>query len=333
MLRLLLDQTDLPVVETFQSAGAVSRELVDHFCGRVGLFRNQPGDTLLAEADVVIAVGYDPVEYDPELWNATRAPAIIHIDELPASLDAYYQPEIELIGGIAVTIEALTAHATSWRLSTSAWEAVTAVQAHLQEVPTVPASAAVVHPTHIIATLRELLPDDAIVACDIGSSYVWMARHFRTFEPRPAAVLERATDPGRRAAVGDRRGAGRAPSQGRVDFRRWWFRLLRLRARDRRAAPVGARPSRVVRRYVRHGRVAAADEIRTGVGYRAGTGRFRRLSRGASAPRACASRPPTSSGQHCSRRWRPQGRSSSASRSTTATTRELFSEVHDDVLD
>ena len=69
-------------------------------------------------------------------------------------------------------------------MSTSALQAVTEVQALLHEVPTVPASTAVVHPTHIIATLRELLPDEAIVACDIGSSYVWMARHFRTFEPR-----------------------------------------------------------------------------------------------------------------------------------------------------
>jgi acetolactate synthase-1/2/3 large subunit len=42
----------------------------------------------------------------------------------------------------------------------------------------------VVHPTQIVTTLRDLLPDETIVACDIGSNYVWMARHFRTFEPR-----------------------------------------------------------------------------------------------------------------------------------------------------
>ncbi|OPE48778.1 acetolactate synthase, partial [Mycobacterium intermedium] len=58
-LRELLAVTDLPVVETFQAAGLVSRELEDRFVGRVGLFRNQPGDILINHADVLVTVGYD----------------------------------------------------------------------------------------------------------------------------------------------------------------------------------------------------------------------------------------------------------------------------------
>ena len=182
-LHRLLAQSDLPVVETFQSAGALARQLLDHFCGRVGLFRNQPGDALLADADVIVTVGYDPVEYDPELWNVGRQAAIIHIDELPASLDAYYQPEIELLGGISATLAAMSAHASNcWRLAGAEKETVTGLQQRLKEVPAVPASAEVVHPTQIVTTLRELLPDETVVACDIGSNYVWMARHFHTFE-------------------------------------------------------------------------------------------------------------------------------------------------------
>jgi acetolactate synthase-1/2/3 large subunit len=180
----LLATGDLPVVETFQSAGAVTRPLLDHFCGRVGLFRNQPGDLVLGEADLVIAVGYDPVEYDPELWNPGRGVAIVHIDDLPASLDAHYQPEIQLIGGVSATIAALTAHAADWRSDAAAKETVAKLRASLDEPPMQASSAAVVHPTQIVATLRDLLPDETVVACDIGSNYVWMARHFRTFEPR-----------------------------------------------------------------------------------------------------------------------------------------------------
>ena len=60
-----MDAVKLPVVETFQGAGIVSRELEeDTFFGRVGLFRNQPGDMLLKKADLVIAIGYDPIEYE-----------------------------------------------------------------------------------------------------------------------------------------------------------------------------------------------------------------------------------------------------------------------------
>lgn len=48
-IRELVAITGLPVVETFQGAGIISKELEEHFFGRVGLFRNQPGDRLLKE--------------------------------------------------------------------------------------------------------------------------------------------------------------------------------------------------------------------------------------------------------------------------------------------
>ena len=62
-IRKFVEKTSLPVVETFQGAGVISRELEDHFFGRVGLFRNQVGDELLRKADLVVAIGYDPIEY------------------------------------------------------------------------------------------------------------------------------------------------------------------------------------------------------------------------------------------------------------------------------
>src|SRR5262249_6402888 len=55
----------LPVVGTFQAAGAVSRQLFPNFAGRVGLVANQPADEILRAADLVITIGYDPIEYEP----------------------------------------------------------------------------------------------------------------------------------------------------------------------------------------------------------------------------------------------------------------------------
>ena len=116
-LRELLAVTDLPVVETFQAAGVVSRELEDHFVGRVGLFRNQPGDILIGHADVVVTVGFDPVEYDPRLWNSDPARTLIHIDEVPADIDNHYQPTLELRGDIAATLTELIRPLTGLRLN------------------------------------------------------------------------------------------------------------------------------------------------------------------------------------------------------------------------
>src|SRR6201994_922787 len=68
-VRAFLRKTGLPVVGTFQAAGTVSADLFKSFAGRIGQLDNTPGDELLAKADVIVTVGYDPVEYDPSLWN------------------------------------------------------------------------------------------------------------------------------------------------------------------------------------------------------------------------------------------------------------------------
>ncbi|MFD9293160.1 hypothetical protein ACFWBV_33855 [Streptomyces sp. NPDC060030] len=115
-LRALLGQTDLPVVETFQAAGVVSRSLEDHYLGRVGLFRNQPGDIAISRADVLVTIGYDAVEYDPKLWNTDSSRTVVHIDALPAPIDNHYQPALELCGDVASTIRDLTAHLSGLRL-------------------------------------------------------------------------------------------------------------------------------------------------------------------------------------------------------------------------
>ena len=60
-------------------------------------------------ADLVVSVGYDLVEYAPSRWNPDGRKRIIHIDTQPAEVDAYYQPEVELIGDIEGTLRRLLA--------------------------------------------------------------------------------------------------------------------------------------------------------------------------------------------------------------------------------
>ena len=111
-IRRLVSRTKLPVVCTYQGAGVISQELFDCFGGRVGLFHNQPGDQLLDAADVVITIGYDPVEYDPFLWNHGCKRDIIHVDVLPSDIDKDYKPGVELTGSISTTLDALTNQVT-----------------------------------------------------------------------------------------------------------------------------------------------------------------------------------------------------------------------------
>ncbi|UMB67492.1 acetolactate synthase AlsS [Mycobacterium paraterrae] len=187
-LRQLLSAAELPVVETFQAAGVVSRELEDHFVGRVGLFRNQPGDVVIGHADVLVTIGFDPVEYDPRLWNSDPRRTLIHIDELPADIDNHYQPTLELRGDIAATLTELTQALSGLRLDDEVRVGVAAQRAALatidDEARHRPQTETGVNPAALVLRIRDLLDDDATIACDVGSHYIYMARHFRVYQPR-----------------------------------------------------------------------------------------------------------------------------------------------------
>ncbi|HFM9038556.1 TPA: acetolactate synthase AlsS [Enterococcus faecium] len=185
-IRQLVEKTALPVVETFQAAGVISRELEAHFFGRVGLFRNQPGDLLLKRSDLVIAIGYDPIEYEARNWNAEKDARIIVIDEAPAEIDPFMQPERELIGDISATLDLLTGSLEPQQVSEDAKEYLASLQAKLTERDIVQSKgeAGILHPLEVINTLQSKVTDDMTVTVDVGSHYIWMARHFRSYEPR-----------------------------------------------------------------------------------------------------------------------------------------------------
>lgn len=184
-IRKLVEKTGLPVVETFQGAGIISRELENHFFGRVGLFRNQPGDMLLKRSDLVLAIGYDPIEYEARNWNAEKDARIVVIDEVPMEIDQYMQPEAELIGSIAKTIEKLSDSIDSYQLSTDADHYLSTLQDKLTNGRHKSETAeGRVHPLEVIDILQQNVTDEMTVTVDVGSHYIWMARHFRSYEPR-----------------------------------------------------------------------------------------------------------------------------------------------------
>jgi acetolactate synthase-1/2/3 large subunit len=187
-VRGLLAGTGLPAVETFQAAGVVSRELESHYVGRIGLFRNQPGDVLVAQADVLVTIGYDPVEYDPRLWNADPSRAVIHIDSVPAQIDNHYRPALELRGDVAATVRALATQLSGMERSAEFSAEISARQQELAEIDQTAAAGAHgpagLNPAWLVLKLREHLADDATVAVDMGTNYIHMARHFRTYHPR-----------------------------------------------------------------------------------------------------------------------------------------------------
>lgn len=183
-LRTLLRSCPMPVVGTYEAAGAISHDLYHCFLGRVGLFANQPGDEMLSMADVIVTVGFDEVEYDPEVWNTSSKSAIIAIHDLPAELHEAYQPKIELIGDIAATLGALGEGLVLKNGILEKAEVSSVFERHRSFMnPVGEYNGTPVHPLRFIQELQGLVDDQTTVVCDVGSVYIWMARHFLSYEP------------------------------------------------------------------------------------------------------------------------------------------------------
>ncbi|EJT79297.1 acetolactate synthase [Gaeumannomyces tritici R3-111a-1] len=193
----LLRQHPIPVIETFQAAGAISRELAHLFYGRVGLFRNQAGDRLLARADLVLAIGYDEAEYDSSQWNPTPGRFdIIHMDYQPANVGPNYEPAVELVGSLVENLRSLTARLADAGVAVArpqdtddgrhifedfhAWESSEKAVGRPAEGP--------VHPLQFIRTLQDLIAPESVVTCDVGSVYIYMCRYFYSYTPKTFLV-------------------------------------------------------------------------------------------------------------------------------------------------
>lgn len=187
-IRKLVKTAKIPVVETFQGAGIISEDLEqNYFFGRVGLFRNQPGDKLLKHADLVVTVGYDAIEYEPRNWNAEQDAVITVIDTEAPQLDRHFQPTTELIGDIDATVDQLDEELGSYEPSKGSQHYLQTLHEEIEadQKQTPPAGVGNTnHPLAVIQALQARVDNKMTVSVDVGSHYIWMARHFRSYEPR-----------------------------------------------------------------------------------------------------------------------------------------------------
>jgi acetolactate synthase-1/2/3 large subunit len=189
-LQTFISKNNLPAVGTFQAAGAIGAMLFDNFGGRVGQLANQPADRLLESADLVITVGYDPVEYWPPLWNGKSQRKILHIDVLPADLDNCYSPHVELTGDIAQTLQALTPQLQRTQksaLSSGILETISAERKLLSKEAAARGGVPV-HPLRLVHELQQFLGSDITLCLDMGSFHLWIARHLYSFRPRQVLI-------------------------------------------------------------------------------------------------------------------------------------------------
>jgi acetolactate synthase I/II/III large subunit len=95
---------NLPVVNTFMGKGVIpyTHPLA---LWAVGLQQRDYISCGFDRTDLVIAVGYDLIEYSPKKWNPNGDIPIVHIAEVPAEIDSSYIPLEEVVGDIADSLQ------------------------------------------------------------------------------------------------------------------------------------------------------------------------------------------------------------------------------------
>jgi len=130
------------------------------------------------EADLVVSVGYDPVEFNFEDWMP--AVPLLHLDTLEADIDrSVYREVHDIVGNINASLERLAALPplkSGWDVKKLADRR----RAMFERFIPKPGSFG---PLAAMSILRETLPQDGIMACDVGAHTHLIGQMWRTPEP------------------------------------------------------------------------------------------------------------------------------------------------------
>lgn len=182
----------VPVIASWRRGDVISN---DHplYLGMAGYGAPSTVRERLAGADAMLVIGSRLGEITSFGWTIpspgtrwahvdlvpTRPSPDLRAADLAITADArlFLRAAVAYLEGKAV----LDAEATQPRVAANAedraaWEAATIIDDH-------PWSGPGIHPGRVVATLRRLLPDDAIVTTDAGSFGTWAARGFRFRRP------------------------------------------------------------------------------------------------------------------------------------------------------
>jgi len=173
-----------PVATTFMAKGVMpsSHPLS---LGTVGLKAHDLVAFGIDEADLVVCVGYDLVEYDPAYWNPTHDKPIIHIDGSPAEVDANYIVEAGVIGDLTDSMKRIgdrSKRDTPPAMKNLREKIVKELNEHADDTNHP------VKPQKIISDLRKVMNPEDIVISDVGAHKMWMARMFQAERPNTCII-------------------------------------------------------------------------------------------------------------------------------------------------
>jgi len=184
-LREFSRATGIAVAETFMGKGLLDYE-DPRALGTVGLQSRDYAMAGFEDADVVIAIGYDLVEHAPSHWNPRRDKKIVVIDSVPAEIDQFFTPEVELVGDIYHVLSRLAEECRDVPHSGGS--------ERLREVVLGRFEAArdddhfPMQPPRALWEIRRALGREDVLISDVGLHKLWIGRMFPAHEPNTVLI-------------------------------------------------------------------------------------------------------------------------------------------------
>ena len=203
-VRKFVEKTGICSMNTFMAKGVIS-DKSDRHLHTIGIREADHASIAMREADLVIAIGYDLVEYSPKHWNGSLDKKIIHIDFTPAESDTYYPPTIEIAADIEYTMYAILEEIERIRkqdeteeekqrqyriphsdppelFKTIKREIVWRLERYKNDF------SYPIKPEKLVLDVRDALDESDIVISDVGVHKLWIAKTYNTYTPNTCIV-------------------------------------------------------------------------------------------------------------------------------------------------
>lgn len=179
---------NIPVTNTFMGKGVLDYR-DERSLWTVGLQQRDYITCALDETDLIVAVGYDIIEYGPKKWNPKGDLPIIHIAITPSEVDSSYIPLVEVIGDISDAL-----HEIGKRIHRPHSEKIgdrfaslrAEMYADYEQYAT--DTGFPIRPQKLLYDLRQVLDPEDIVISDVGAHKMWIARHYHCARPNTCLI-------------------------------------------------------------------------------------------------------------------------------------------------
>ena len=189
-LREFCQHTGIGVISTFMAKGCVDMD-ADYCLYTIGLGSKDIVSCAVDEADLVITIGYDMVEYHPKLWNENGNKPVVHIDFLPAEIDEHYQPDFEVVGDLAYSLARFNEYARTAKNSQFSLPRQAAVRRSMGEEINAhkdDQTEGLIRPQKVLSDVRQALGPDDILLSDVGAHKMWIARQYQCHQPNTCLI-------------------------------------------------------------------------------------------------------------------------------------------------